>query len=114
MIMILLMGAISYLLRVIPFLMGNKKIKKDGFLITSLDYSVCFILGSIIVNISLGNIKISELIYHFEIKYALAIITVITAYFISKRTGSILKSLIISSVLFTLISWWVNEKNMFF
>ncbi|OTA16942.1 hypothetical protein Xvie_01622 [Xenorhabdus vietnamensis] len=114
MMLILLMGAISFFFRIIPFLISNKKIKKDGFLIASLDYSVCFILGSIIVNISLDNIKISNLIFGFEIKYALAIITVITAYFISKRTGSILKSLIISSVLFILISWWLNEKNMFF
>ncbi|MBC8944736.1 MULTISPECIES: AzlD domain-containing protein [Xenorhabdus] len=114
MMIILLMGAMSFFLRVIPFLIGNKKIKKDGFLITSLDYSVCFILGSIIVNISLDNIKISHLLSDFEIKYVLAIVTVITAYFISKRTGSILKSLIISSILFILISWCLNEKNMFF
>ncbi len=109
MIMVLLMGIISAIFRVTPFLFGNKKRQKDGFVITSLDYAVCFILGSIIVNISLNNIKVSELMTGFDVKHAISVMTVMAAYFISKCTGSILKSLMISSVLFFLMSWWVNE-----
>ncbi|CDH30763.1 AzlD domain-containing protein [Xenorhabdus bovienii] len=114
MILILLMGAISYFFRVMPFLISNKKIGRNGFIITALDYSVCFILGSIIVNISLNNITVSELIYRFDINNVISIGTVVLAYFISKKTKSILKSLVISSLLFTLISWSLNEKNIFF
>jgi branched-subunit amino acid transport protein len=107
--MILFMGVISYVLRAIPFLIGFKKIKKDSFIIMALDYSVSFILGSIIINISLDNIKIMELIKNFNINNLISIAVIIMSYFVSKKTGSILKSLIISSVFFIFITWWISK-----
>ncbi|SFN35929.1 hypothetical protein SAMN05421579_101181 [Xenorhabdus japonica] len=74
-------------------------------MITSLDYAICFILGTIIINISLNNLSISELIGQFNIKCSLALLTVFLAYFISKYTHSILKSLVISLAFFILAQW---------
>ncbi|CDG95581.1 hypothetical protein XBP1_1390001 [Xenorhabdus bovienii str. puntauvense] len=37
MILILLMGAISYFFRIMPFLISNKKIGGNGFVITALN-----------------------------------------------------------------------------
>ncbi|WP_255430593.1 AzlD domain-containing protein [Xenorhabdus ehlersii] len=106
MLLIVLMGLISFILRIAPFLMNNNRwFKGKGLLITSLDYAICFILGTIIVNISLNNLSLSELIEQFNIKYVFALITVMLAYFISKYTNSILKSLVLSLLFFMLMQW---------
>ncbi|MDC9597039.1 hypothetical protein [Xenorhabdus anantnagensis] len=106
MLLIVLMGMISLILRTAPFLMNNNRLfKGKSLLITSLDYAICFILGTIIVNISLNNLSISELIEQFNIKYTLALLTVILAYFISKYTHSILKSLVLSLAFFILMQF---------
>ncbi|OTA16945.1 hypothetical protein Xvie_01625 [Xenorhabdus vietnamensis] len=106
MLLIVLMGVISFILRTAPFLMNNNSLfKGKSLLITSLDYAICFILGTIIVNISLNNLSISELIEQFNIKYVLALLTVVLAYFISKYTHSILKSLVLSLAFFMLIQF---------
>ncbi|PHM62108.1 AzlD domain-containing protein [Xenorhabdus ishibashii] len=109
MLLIVLMGLMSFILRIAPFLINNNRwFKRKGLLIISLDYAVCFILGTIIVNISLNNSSLSELIEHFNIKYVFALITVVLAYFISKYTLSILKSLVLSLLFFMLIQWLFN------
>ncbi|OTA18160.1 hypothetical protein Xbed_03156 [Xenorhabdus beddingii] len=109
MLLIVLMGVVSFILRAAPFLMRNNKLfNGKNLLITSLDYAICFILGTIIVNISLGNLSLSELIEQFDVKYVLALVTVVLAYFISKYTNSILKSLVISLVFFMSIQWLLS------
>ncbi|MDC9590807.1 hypothetical protein PSI23_16305 [Xenorhabdus sp. XENO-10] len=106
MLLIVLMGVISLILRTAPFFMNNNRLfKGKSLLITSLDYAICFILGTIIVNISLNNLSISELIEQFNIKYVLALLTVVLAYFISKYTHSILKSLFLSLAFFMLMQF---------
>ncbi|MEQ1976710.1 AzlD domain-containing protein [Xenorhabdus sp. SGI240] len=106
MLLIILMGLISFILRAAPFLMNkHSESKGKGLLITSLDYAICFILGTIIVNISLDNLSLSELIDQFNIKYVFALMTVVLAYFISKYTHSILKSLGFSLLFFMLMQW---------
>ncbi|MBD2811822.1 AzlD domain-containing protein [Xenorhabdus sp. Vera] len=106
MLLIVLMGLISFVLRVAPFLINNNRLfKEKSLLITALDYAICFILGTIIVNISLNNLSLSELIEQFDIQYALALPTVVLAYFISKYTHSMLKSLGFSLAFFILIRW---------
>ncbi|WFQ78641.1 AzlD domain-containing protein [Xenorhabdus sp. SF857] len=106
MLLIILMGLISFILRAAPFLMNNHRVSKEkGLLITALDYAICFILGTIIVNISLDNLSLSELIDQFNIKYVFALMTVVLAYFISKYTHSILKSLGFSLLFFMLMQW---------
>ncbi|WP_340613652.1 AzlD domain-containing protein [Xenorhabdus thailandensis] len=110
MLLIVLMGLISFILRAAPFLMNdNHLLKGKRFLITALDYAICFILGTIIVNISLNNLTLSELIAQFNIKYLFALITVVLAYFISKYTHSILKSLGFSLLFFMLMQWLFNS-----
>ncbi|PHM71897.1 AzlD domain-containing protein [Xenorhabdus kozodoii] len=109
MLLIVLMGLISFILRIAPFLMNNNRfLKKKGLLIISLDYAICFILGTIIVNISLNNLSLSELIEQFDVKYLFSLITVVLAYFISKYTQSILKSLALSLLFFVSVQWWFN------
>ncbi|MBD2782680.1 AzlD domain-containing protein [Xenorhabdus szentirmaii] len=104
MLLIVAMGMVSFVLRAAPFLVSNHRLfKGKNLLITSLDYAICFILGTIIVNISLNNLSLSELIDQFNIKYVIALITVILAYFISKYTHSILKSLGFSLVFFMVV-----------
>ncbi|MDX7986874.1 hypothetical protein FE392_05945 [Xenorhabdus sp. 12] len=104
MLLIVVMGLVSFVLRIAPFLVSNHRLfKGKGLLITSLDYAICFILGTIIVNISLNKLSLSELIYHFNFKYVIALITVVLAYFISKYTDSILKSLGFSLVFFMVV-----------
>ncbi|CDG16371.1 AzlD domain-containing protein [Xenorhabdus doucetiae] len=104
MLLIVLMGLISFALRAAPFLIRNNRLfKGKNILITALDYAICFILGTIIVNISLDNLSLSELIEQFNIRYLFALMTLVLAYFISKYTQSILKSLVISLVFFMLI-----------
>lgn len=106
MLLIVLMGVVSFVLRAAPFLIRNNKLfNRKNFLITALDYAICFILGTIIVNISLGNLSLSEVIEQFDIKYVIALITVVLAYFISKYTHSILKSLMLSLVFFMSMQW---------
>ncbi|AOM41475.1 hypothetical protein [Xenorhabdus hominickii] len=110
MLLIVLMGLISFVLRATPFLMNNNRFfKGQSLLITSLDYAICFILGTIIVNISLNNLSLIELIEQFEIKYVLALVTVVLAYFISKYTHSILKSLMFSLVFFILVQFMLLQ-----
>ncbi|MDC9614641.1 hypothetical protein PSI19_12355 [Xenorhabdus khoisanae] len=109
MLLIVLMGVVSFVLRAAPFLIkSNKLFNGKGLLITSLDYAICFILGTIIVNISLGNLSLSELIEQFDIKYVLALVTVMLAYVISKYTHSILKSLGLSLTFFMLVQWLLS------
>ncbi|MBI6550327.1 AzlD domain-containing protein [Xenorhabdus lircayensis] len=109
MLLIVLMGLISFVLRVAPFLISNNRLfRGKSLLITSLDYAICFILGTIIVNISLNNLSLNELIEQFDIKYVLALVTVILAYFISKFTQSILKSLVLSLAFFMLMQWLLS------
>ncbi|MDX7992526.1 hypothetical protein FE394_04910 [Xenorhabdus sp. Reich] len=107
--LIVVMGLISFVLRAAPFLINNNRLfKGKSLLITSLDYAICFILGTIIVNISLSNLSLSELIEQFDIKYVFALVTVVLAYFISKYTGSILKSLGCSLIFFMLVQGLFN------
>ncbi|MBC8954556.1 AzlD domain-containing protein [Xenorhabdus sp. PB62.4] len=109
MLLIVLMGVASFVLRAAPFLIRNNKLfNGKNLLITSLDYAICFILGTIIVNISLGNLSLSELIEQFDIKYMLALVTVVLAYFISKYTNSILNSLMLSLLFFMSMQWLLN------
>ncbi|PHM50762.1 AzlD domain-containing protein [Xenorhabdus miraniensis] len=109
MLLIVLMGMVSFVLRTTPFLMRNNKLfNGKNLLITSLDYAICFILGTIIVNISLGNLSLSELIEQFDVKYVLALVTVVLAYFISKYTNSILNSLMLSLIFFMSIQWLLS------
>ncbi|MDE9562601.1 AzlD domain-containing protein [Xenorhabdus bovienii] len=106
MLLIIVMGLISFLLRVTPFLMNNNKLfKADSLFITSLDYAICFIIGTIIANISLNNLSLSELINQFNINYFISLVTIVLAYFISKYMCSILKSLFFSLVFFIVIHW---------
>ncbi|WP_237387688.1 AzlD domain-containing protein [Xenorhabdus sp. Sc-CR9] len=106
MLLIIVMGLISFVLRVAPFLVNNNRaFKGKSLLITSLDYAICFILGTIIFNISFNNLSLSELIEQFNIKYVFALITLVLAYFISKYTHSILKSLGFSLGFFMLVQW---------
>ncbi|MDC9594062.1 hypothetical protein [Xenorhabdus sp. IM139775] len=109
MLLIVLMGLISFMLRAAPFLINNHRLfKGKSVLITALDYAICFILGTIIVNISLDNLSLSELIEQFNIRYGLAFITLVLAYFISKYTQSILKSLVISLAFFMSVQWLLS------
>ncbi|PHM45121.1 hypothetical protein Xmau_01329 [Xenorhabdus mauleonii] len=109
MLLIVVMGLVSFVLRAAPFLVNHHRLfKGKSVLITALDYAICFILGTIIVNISLNNLSLSELIDQFDIKYVVALITVVLAYFISKYTHSILKSLGFSLVFFMVVQWLLN------
>lgn len=105
---IIVMGVISYLLRFLPFLFKSKEKVKPSLLLVSLDYSVCFILGSIIVNVAFKNPLISDFSHLLEAKMVFPFMTIVIAYWVTKQTGSILKSLFYSLLFFIAVTYLVK------
>jgi len=57
-------------------------------------------MGTIIINVTLGNITYSTMIHDLEIRYVIAVSAIMIAFFITRSTGAILTSLFISMTLF--------------
>ncbi len=96
---------LSYLLKALPFYMKGLRFKENSFLYKTFEYAVYFIMGNIIINISLDNISLTQLYQINNGKLLATLLTLITSFVISKITGNILVSLIISSLFYLAASW---------
>lgn len=100
MITILLVSCASYCLKIFPFLSPRLTFASSGLTAKTVEYAVCFIMGGIIVNVAFGNATFAQLTQTFETKNVLAAIAIAAAFFSSRYTGSILKSLLLSMILY--------------
>ncbi|WP_248752174.1 hypothetical protein [Pseudomonas sp. MWU15-20650] len=87
---------VSYVLKVLPLVAQSMQLASTGLVAKSIEYAVCFIMGSIIFNVALGNASLVQLVQGMHAQFALAVLTVLIAYFTCKRLGSILISLFVS------------------
>ncbi|MGF1742503.1 hypothetical protein L4C34_15735 [Vibrio profundum] len=105
MITTLYVAILSYLLKVIPF--STKYFQSDGtgFIARSVEYAVCFIMGTIIINVAFGNESARHLAATFGSKDWVILATIFISFFVCRRTGSILKSLLVSMTFFIIAIW---------
>ena len=102
-IIILMVSVFSYLLKAIPLLSRRLVLNPSGVVAKTVEYTVCFIMGGIIINVALGNVTYSMLINDFKINYIIAILAIILAFIITRLTGIILMSLLISLGFFIVV-----------
>ncbi|QLL11840.1 hypothetical protein [Pseudomonas chlororaphis] len=100
MITILLVSIASYCLKILPLLSRKLILAPSGLTAKTVEYAVCFIMGGIIVNVAFGNATFAQLTQTLETKNVLSAIAIAAAFVTSRYTGSILKSLLLSMILY--------------
>jgi len=98
------MALLSYLLKALPLSFSESMSGRLEWVTKWVDYSVCFIIGMIIVNVALGGVTVSDIISKPSVTQLNAVLTLLIAYLVSNRTRSILKSLAVSLVFFGVVT----------
>jgi len=102
---LLILAGITFVLKIIPVLYDVKEKKKTrnkmiDDIILSAEYSVCFIMGYIIYNITYKKSGIDELLNNFNFHSLLCLLSLIIAYFLSTKTGSAIIALVCGGIFF--------------
>ena len=101
----LFVSLLSYVLKAFPFFYNKVQARESSYFFRSLEYSVCFIIGTIIFNVAFNDSSLKDLVSNFETKEIIILTTVVAAYITCKITSDILKSLVFSMAFFIFTIW---------
>ena len=99
MITIILASVLTWLMKALPFISRVFNNDGKGFFVRAMQYAVCFIMGSTIVNVAFSNKSASDFVTQFNTRDIVIIITLAASFIVTRYTGSILKSLFFSMAL---------------
>lgn len=101
---IILAVIISYILKIFPFIINIEKIiNKYEYITIIFEYAICFIIGGIIYDVAFSNQTYFMLEKNFNIVYAIKISCLLLSFIVCKLTKSIIKSLLVSLIIFTIL-----------
>lgn len=106
---IIVASVVSYLLKIIPLLVGRKLNIGNNRLTTVLDYASCCIMGEIIYSAGFRNVTFQKLIAGNLLLDSINIIFILLSFIICFKSGSIMKSIAITLPIYSIIIVLVNH-----
>jgi branched-subunit amino acid transport protein len=98
---ILMIAGLSYFFRILPRLI-NVRFDENSPWLRGLDYTVCAMMGQIIMDTATGGKSISSLIHHFDAYDIAALLATVGSFIVCRNSGSIFKSLLSGLTIFSL------------